>query len=219
MNPEDFDIGILRRIEHSSNAIFWIFAIIGIITIILAKLNNNAYIGHLFNFSKNYNQQLFSPQSLSAPLLILNYLISLSLMIGIAINSIYNLPSFFSAKNVLEIFAFVCSYYFLKTLIQYLLSNWFMRKSHFDIGNAFKQYQVLGLILLPLSIFSIYQTIQFQYLIFVLGTIITIIVYIIQLYFTLKESLHYKVSLLYIILYLCTLEILPLFLIAKYLLS
>lgn len=219
MNPEDFDIGTLKAIEYVSYSVFWVFAIIGTITVLLAKLYNQAYINHLFKFSNNYNQKLFSHQSLSAPLLILNYLISLSLIITIAVHSIYKLPDSFSAKGIISIFISVCIFYLLKTSIQYLLANWFLRKDHFDIRNAFKQYQVLGLIFLPLSIFSLHQSEQFQYLVFILGVIILILVYIIQSYNTLKESLQHKISLFYIILYLCTLEILPLFLLAKYLLS
>lgn len=219
MNPKDFDIGILERIEHVSYTTFWIFVIIGVITVILAKLNNYSYFTYLFNLSNNFNQKLFSSRSLSAPLLILNYLISLSLIITLAFHSVYHFSNSFSAKSILPIFFSVCIFYFIKTIIQYLLANLFIRNDYFDIKNAFKQYQILGLIFLPLAVFSLYQSLQFQYLTFILAVIILTILYLIQSYSSLKESLQHKISLFYIILYLCTLEILPLFLLAKYLLS
>ncbi len=219
MNPKDFDIGILNEISKTSYSFFWVMALIGIGSIILARVNNSAYVSGLLNFSQSNNHKVFSLQSLSSPLLVFNYLISLTLFILIVTNSLSQSEISFSAIRGLKILIGVFIYHTLKTSIQYFVANLFLRKNRFDIRNSIRQYQIIGLILLPISIFCIYQSNDFQRIISILGIIITIVISITQIYNSAKESLHHKISLFYIILYLCTLEILPLFLLAKYFLS
>jgi len=219
MNPKDFEIGVLAEISKTSHSFFWILALIGICSIILARINNNTYINNLLNFSQNYNQKAFFSQSLSSLFLVLNYLIAITLFILIIIHSFSQSEVIFSATYGFKILLSVFIFYFLKTSIQYLIASIFLRKNRFDLRNAIKQYQILGLILLPISIFSLYQSSQFQYSTFIIGAILIAVVSIVQAYNSAKESLQYKISLFYIILYLCTLEILPIFFLAKYFLG
>ena len=218
MNPKDFDIGVFQMLNSTSYAFFWLFAIIGLISITLAKVNNTTYISSLFQLSKNYNQKLFSIQSISAPLLIFNYLISLTLFIFIFCESISITNTQSQFKLLTTIFIGVLAFHILKTSFQYLIANWFLRKDMFEIKFAFRQYQIVGLILLPLIIFSTYQSANFKLYTSILSLIIIAVGYILYWYYSFKDSRQYKISLLYNFLYLCTLEILPVILILKLLL-
>lgn len=219
MNLRDFDIGVFHSINSTYYNFFWILAIVGILTITLAKINNTSYISGLFQFSKNFNQNNLSSKSLSAPLLLLNYLISISLLGYILIESLGLTINASQPKQIFSIFIGLLVFHLIKTGLQYIIANWFLRKDVFDIKNTLQQYQITGIILLPLAIFSVYQSPDFKFFVSILCMVILLISYLIFWYYSFKDSLQYKISLFYIFLYLCTLEILPFLLVAKFLLS
>ena len=219
MNPKDFDVGILEKISHPNYTFFWVLALVGIGAIIFARANNNAYFNSLLNFSQNYNQKIFSSQSQYSPSLALNYLISITLFILVVLNNLDHTEPIFSASYGFSLLLGVLCFYVFKVALQYFIAGVFQRKNKFDIRNAVKKYQILGLVLLPISVFSIYQNTIFQSITISIGIILIVTISLIQAYNSIKESLQYKISLFYIILYLCTLEILPFFLLAKYYLS
>ncbi|MFK8046607.1 MAG: DUF4271 domain-containing protein [Crocinitomicaceae bacterium] len=216
MNPTDFDIGVLTELTSSPHPIFWVLVLLGTGSIILARIIKSSYINGLFQYTKNYNQQLFSLNSLSTPFLIFNYLIALSLSIYLFIDS---KEQNLAEETVIYVFITILTYYILKIGIQYFLANWFQRKELFAVKNAFRSYQIVGLIILPICTLSIYQTsgtkLYISYFIFSIVILSLLFVW----YFSLKDSIQYKISLFYIFLYLCTLEILPLLLIAEYVLN
>lgn len=219
MNPEDFDIGVLQTISPKTYTFFWIFATIGLVSIVFARINNASYIGGLWQYSKNYSSRLFSVNSLSTSFLLLNYLFALTLYIYL-VAELANLYTNRSQWAILStILMGVTVFHLIKSTAQFLIANWFLRKDLFDIRNAFQKYQIIGLILLPITLFSVYQSTGIKLIMAYAGGVVLCAGMAIYFYNCLQVAVKLKISYFYIFLYLCTLEILPLVLLAKYLLS
>jgi hypothetical protein len=219
VNPKDFDIGILRDYDSPSNIVFWTFAIIGVLSIIFARVNNTSYISTLFTAKNTNNKKTSNSISLSTPLLLLNFAIAISLQLYLVNESFAIVVVNSQFKALITIFFAVVIFFFLKTLLQYIVANSFLRKEFFELKNAYHLYQIAGLILLPLALLSIYQSDDFKKMTAIVSIIFVLLCTLYYWYVSLKDSLQYKISLFYIFLYLCTLEILPLLILAKYLLN
>lgn len=218
MNPKDFDIGILQALSNKSYFVFWLFALVGVFSIVLARINNSTYISALFHTTSKNNQNKSLPQSVSAPLLMLNFIIAVSLQFYI-LNESFNILNYSTQAAVLiKTFIAVLLFYVLKSLLQYFGANLFNRNQVFELTNSLKVYQIVGLILLPLAIFSLYQSKNFKLVVSLLAVAVLSLSTIYYWLISFKDSQQYKISLFYIFLYLCTLEILPVILVAKYLL-
>jgi len=212
MNPEDFEIGKLIPLLENNYGYIWVFLIIGLIFIALARTNQYGIIRKLFTQTTRIESKLFNTNSLSVYLLFFNYILILSAFIFLLNNS-------FSSKTsipLLLLFISILIFYILKTSILIGIATLFNRKTYFDITNNLKYYQITGLILLPIVGFSYFQTIVIKDTILLIGVLAITITILLHKYKSLVQARQFNISYLYIILYLCTLEILPALYIIKY---
>ena len=217
MNPRDFDIGVLSPIANSLDALSWFTLFICLILIAIARATNYGYILELFNPSTNFNQKSITLNSRSSYALLINYLLISALYLtllfneygGSQMNTLFFLIVFLSFTVLLSI----------KIGIMYLLANWFNRKFYFDINNSLRYFQIIGILLVPIVGFTFFQSTETKHIFLIINTFIGISTFIYFLYKSLKVAIQLNISLFYIILYLCTLEILPTLLLGKYLLG
>lgn len=207
----------------------WIFGvfIICIIIIIIAKLSYVKRLNHMFKsfIADRFINQLiregyifFEKTSL---LLFINYILTISLAIYFFIFTISKVPHL-GAFFFLEILFYILVFYIIKINTIHIIGRIFESDKETDdhILLIHIYNQIGGIILLPL-IFIIYYTkpsisITLMYLC-LLGGIIN---YLFKLFRVLLSSANKsRFSKFYLFLYLCTLEILPVLIVAKYLMN
>jgi len=217
MNPRDFDIGVLKPILTYSEPLSWVAITLCLILISLARLSNFNYISGLFKLSTNYNQKLSSIRTRPSYLLLCNYVlissVYLNMILGFDPDTNFNtfLPS------ILTIFLIFIILQILKVGSMLLLANWFGRKVYFDVSNLLRYYQIIGVIMVPLIVLSFFQNDQIRYWFIIMALIPGLLIYLYFMYKSLKTAIQFNISFFYIILYLCTLEILPPVLLVRYL--
>ncbi len=109
-----------------------------------------------------------------------------------------------------------------KNLLIFIIAFVFKRRDYFHIQNHFSFYQIIGVIFVPLFILSYFlgDFVVFNKSITMLETytffgLLALIILVIRELKSLFTALTKSISLFYIILYLCTLEILPIILLIK----
>ena len=130
---------------------------------------------------------------------------------------IYTIMLNFEVYSFIKILAIIAVYYIVKRFIGELIGYVFLEKSTMSIvrDSYTNLVSYLGIILFPILILQIYLPLQYFNFIEITALIVCIIAFLL---FTVKLFLiffHKKLSFFYIILYLCTLEILPLFFLIK----
>lgn len=146
------------------------------------------------------------------------------------LNYVFNIS--FLALNLLSIFGFKVKFHFdyyfflfffmsivfIKKLIKDFLSNLIFYQLFRDLKlNQILYYQNLGLILLFVNFSYVLFYIDYQTRIAYLGIIFTIVLFLFKTFREVLLSLKNKISVFYIILYLCALEIIPLLVIYRFL--
>ncbi len=217
MNSSDFDIGVLTPIAGFQDPVTWIIMLLCIVLIGLARLNNFSYIFELFNPSTNYNHKMISLTSRSSYFLLINFFLITSLFFAEFFDDAFSQKINSSIHPVFIILSAFTVFLTLKVGLMLLIANWFKRKVLFDINNLLHYYQIMGIILVPIIGISYFQgdIVRFWATIIILVSGLSLFLYF--SYKSLKLALQYNISFFYIILYLCTLEIMPLLLIVRYL--
>ncbi|MCB9225040.1 MAG: DUF4271 domain-containing protein [Crocinitomicaceae bacterium] len=191
--------------------IFWILMSINVVFIAIAKSLNQTYISSLFT-TAILNRQLLQKiqeelklNSASSILLTITYF-----------NSIAVLVSYLAAKQYGNLALIIAGILIGGALIKWFIM-WFIsfigenRSGIAEHGmNHLIYYQVTGLILTPILIFSHFFSENVYYYI-VLGCLVFAgLIIIFRELQSIGRALKARIGVLYIILYLCTLEILPL---------
>lgn len=189
----------------------WSLMLANIMLFAFVRTVNPGYMRVLFNTAIN-NRQLVNNiredlnlMRLSAILLNLTYFNTLAIILWKASESKANL-------FILIIGAFLLVVALLKLFVIRLLAFFLNSKSALQehILNHFIYFQIAGIILTPFLIFTNYVPERY------VNLTLTILLSIVGLFLVLREfqslirALQYKISIFYIILYLCTLELLPL---------
>ncbi len=216
MNPRDFDIGKLVPIQSNSMYLVLFLLLLGIVLVAFARIIKPNHIQGLFSTSTNMNKKILSTLSASSYLLVFNYIITLSVYIYLFIGPTLLNDNAFKLPKLPFLIILIILFHTLKIGILFLLSNWFNRKLYFDIANNLKYYQIIGLVMLPITALGFYPNQELHNFILLIG-IVTLAIF----GFTLRlksfnEARQYNISYFYIILYLCTLEILPILIILKF---
>jgi len=207
INSTDFE---LIKLNSEINWLNIAALLICVILIISSKIISSDSIYSIIGLRKEKSQ---TSKGLPSYFLSLNYFIVISLYIWnyYVINN--NNEKFYS---LFIIFAIVVSISFTKLLTIYLIDILFKRKNHFHLKLHFQFYQLLGAILLPLYVLTYFfepkHLIISYFFIFILAILLLITREILSLF----TALNNRISLLYLILYLCTLELLPIALVAKF---
>jgi len=183
----------------------------------------NKYLAQLFNATLNYStaSRLFRERSLNllhaAFRLDVLFMIVFSFFLfqsgrklGIQYNQL-------SVINYFLVLGSVIGYFFLKRFayltIGFTTESILETQEH--LYNMDLYNRVLGLLLLPVSLLIAFSTFSGAGILYFLGFAITLTVYLLSILRGLKILMRKHFSIFYLILYLCTLEILPLVFVCK----
>ncbi|MFD1552186.1 hypothetical protein DNU06_00180 [Putridiphycobacter roseus] len=216
MNPRDFDIGKLVPIQNNTMYLVLFMLVVSLLLVAIARINKPNYIQGLLSTSTNMNKKILGTLSASSYFLVLNYLITFSIYIYLLIT--YNIINTASASfsKLTLILLFILLFHAVKIGVLFLISNWFNRFVYFDIANIIKYYQIIGLILLPITALSVFPNEGLHDFILIIGGIAMLVTGMVLRFKSFKEARQFNISYFYIILYLCTLEILPILIILKF---
>lgn len=204
-------VGEAVPVKGNFNLIFWILITINLVLIAISQALNPGYIKNLFSLAFN-NRALVNNiredlnfGKISSILLNLTYFNSLALIAWIAIKSEANLL-IFALVGVFIAAALIKTA--IIQLISFLASTKIGLQDH--IISHLIYFQIGGIILTPILIFT--RSLPDIYIeSLLIGLIIIVAILIIARESqSLMRALQYKISIFYIILYLCTLELLPL---------
>ncbi len=115
-------------------------------------------------------------------------------------------------------FSFILGIYFSKFVINKIFGFIIYRSSVFDefLHNTFAYFKVMGLFLLPIICIIPFVTLNLRITFLVIGVIIIFSLYLISIFRATKIMLQKDILLFYWILYLCTVEFLPIMLLYKF---
>ena len=188
-------------------------------------MSEYAHIPNLFKQRNNINSNQTNFKKLTSLALIVNYYVITTLFIWQFCLTKY-MPNINSAILFLYLLSVVFIVSNLKLIMILVIDTLFNRRDHFHIRLHLYYFQVLGLIVLPIYVLSFYlgdNIAQDSFLngyftkmnLYFVAALLFITIIIIREIKSLLTALNNRISLLYIILYLCTLEILPLILVIK----
>ncbi len=207
INHSNFE---LIKLNSELNWLNIIALLVCVLLVISSKIISSDSILSIIGIRTEKTQ---TSKGLPSYFLSLNYFIIVSLFIWnyyiiINTNSLYN--------SLFIVLAIVIGISFLKLLIIFIIDFLFKRKDHFHIKLHFQFYQLLGVILLPLYILTYFFEPKNLLLTYFYILILIILLLIVREFISLFTALNNRISLLYLILYLCTLELLPIILVAKF---
>ena len=204
----------------------WILGMLILITILFAwiRVFNNKYLKNINAalFNNQWSKKLYEERNVLSQRnsLVLNvfFLFNASLLIVYILTFFkYRLLHFNGFQTFLAILILISAIYFIKYLLLHFTGWLVLAKSHFGeyIHNVFVYNKLYGIVLFPLlwiipfvdynvSAILIYLAIGF----FFLG-------YLLRLIRGINNCIRVKVSIFYLILYLCALEIFPMLIIYK----
>lgn len=219
-------------IQHTTNSEFnliekqiqldwlnWIVILLCLISIIVSRVSDYSYIQNLFKRNNNFNTNAITLKKLSSLSLLFNYYLIISLFIWQYI-IITNNNLFSQSVLFFILITGVISLSVFKFIIIFIIDTLFLQRNHFHIKLHLSYYQILGIVLVPLYILS-YKLDMFltndinKADVYVIFAVIVVLITVIREIKSLFTALKNRISLFYIILYLCTLEILPLILAIK----
>lgn len=188
----------------------WVILGVCILTIVISRILNYEYLNRFYKKFYTFS----SSNKASIMFLVINFIFVSSFFVKQILVSF----SFATINNWLlyvYIIVSISSLIILKFLIIYSLRWLFNFKTNYIIPSHLKFFQILGLILLPIFILTYFIANDIKPYVYLVGFMIysfLIVLREIQLFLI---AFKQKISFLYIILYLCTLEILPLILFIK----
>ena len=208
----------LEPINNSIDWSDWVVLGLCILTLISSRILNFEYLTTFFKKSPDY----FSTNKASVLSLVFNFILTSSFFLKQVILAPPLSFSFFKNNNLLiylTLFLSISALIILKFLTLYLLRILFNTKSNYILYYHLKYYQMMGILILPLFLLSYFLSPEIKTYIYGFSFILYCLLLIrreSEIFFT---ALKQRVSFLYIILYLCTLEILPLILSIKILIG
>ncbi len=205
----------------------WIPGVLLLALVLLAwiRIFYYKYIGQIFSSVLNYsisNKLLEAKNAvLSRVNTVLNFLFVLSLSLFVfevlSIHKIHVLE-FTSFNYFLICFGFITSFYLIKTLFIKISGHIFdgIDEVNEYLHNMFIINKTMGILLLPIVIALPYVPDNLTVIFLYSGYILISILLLISLIRSFQISIKINLSIFYLILYLCTLEILPFLLVVKF---
>ncbi|MDD3322217.1 MAG: DUF4271 domain-containing protein [Paludibacter sp.] len=128
-----------------------------------------------------------------------------------------NTSNEFSLSNFLVIFLITGIFFLLKSFLFELIGYVFFDSSSLKLATEsyFNVLSFLGILLFPVLVMRIYVSIQFIHIIDTIALILSVFAVILVIIKLIQIFLHKIVASFYIMLYLCTLEFLPLFILFR----
>lgn len=210
-----------ERVVRSVDGVFWLLLLVLVVFAYLRTVKSKrlTQLGESF-FSTRFVSQMLREEGVLRSDVNLLMLFSSLIVISISLSFIPVHLSWFNLQN--ESFGVVFGWMFLLSLGLFIvknilvkLSNWFFTSANYSqeyIFNSFQFTQAFGLLLFPLVLLHLYTGVinafWFYWIAFFVGGVMYL-GRIVKLVYLAMNSTNF--SLVYIILYLCTLEILPLF--------
>jgi hypothetical protein len=189
------------------DSVFWFLMGFNLVVIAIVQTLHPHHIKDLFivTFSKSANNNLLDLGRFTSVLLNFTYLTCLGV-----IASNYSNQS--DELILLLILVGILGVLFVKLLfIRFLASLTNTKKGFLDhINNHFIFFQLGGIILTPVLLFTYSTPTKYADIVLIGILCLLAILILIREFKSILTALEYKISILYIILYLCTLEILPL---------
>lgn len=194
-------------LTSSMDTLFWILMGFNLVVIAIVQTLHPHHIKDLFlvTFSKAGSNSLLDLGRFTSVLLNFTYLTSMGYVVAYYSNQSNELILFFIILGILSLLLIkLLSIRILATLAD-------TKKGFMDhINNHFIFFQLGGVILTPVLLFSYSAPTKYNELVLIaIAFLLTILIFVRELK-SILTALEYKISILYIILYLCTLEILPL---------
>ncbi|MEX1000773.1 MAG: DUF4271 domain-containing protein [Crocinitomicaceae bacterium] len=208
------EVGQGVPILRDRELVFWILMICNLLFIAIARTVRPHYLSALF-FTAIINRQLIQKSqeelkllSFSSAILSCTYFINLGVLISYGINGDYG---FFTLKIIGLIAAIVCAKWMMMWFLSFVTEN---KAGILQHGlNHLVFFQVGGIILTPIIILSHFLSYQWQSPILLATLIFVGFLIVLREFQSIARAIKARISLLYIILYLCTLELLPLVLV------
>ena len=203
----------------------WVLGLIIILWMVFASVRVEFpdYLGQIFSSLVNFNAttRLFRQRGyktmFGAMRLDLIFYLTLPLSVfQIAQFFKVDVPGFPSIVLFIGLFLVINSYFFIKILIHRLVGSIAMLKDQTDelVFNIRLYYRALGFILLPITTVHAILA-QTNFITIWIMALLIVLIYMATLIRSIYLGYQKDISIFYLILYLCTLEILPLLLIFK----
>jgi hypothetical protein len=209
----------INHIDHTNfeliklnSEINWLNIITILICVILIIISKVISSDSIYSIIGLRNEKTQTSKGLPSYFLNLNYFLIVSLFIWNYYITTSNANYFYPFFIILIL---VISVSLLKILAIYIVDILFNRKNHFHIRIHFQFYQLIGVILLPLYVLSYFFEPKNLTLFYLYVSILFILGLITREFLSLFTALNNRISLFYLILYLCTLELLPVILVIK----
>ncbi|NDW13030.1 DUF4271 domain-containing protein [Bacteroides sp. 214] len=178
-------------------------------------------LGQNFILHKNRSSLFISVTSADMRFMLL-LVLQTCLLLGICLLTYFKdltpeLTQHVSPHLLLTLYCCICVVYFILKWITYLFVGWvFLDKTtvRLWIESYFTIIYFVGFVLFPLTLFSVYFNLSTN-LLFISGIVILIVVKILIFYKSIKFFFGQASSLVALILYLCALEIIPIFMVFK----
>lgn len=203
-------------LNQSFNWIFWLFNLIGLFAFAYVRTAQPGYIALLFRTGL-YNRQLYQNtqeqlrlNSFGSVFLLIAYLCGLTNLI------MYFLP-IQGPNYTLLIFGVLTGV----LLVKYLVIKLTMIVSESSAGltehwlNHLIYFQITGLILVPFLAFTHYLPTEWRSITLKSILVVVILIVLVREYQSILRSVQQRMPFVYIILYLCTLELIPLIVFIK----
>ena len=207
INHTDFE---LNNLNSGINWLNIAAVLLCVALIISSKIISSDSISSIIGLRKVKTQ---TSKGLPSYFLSLNYFIVVSLYIW-NFDMVYNGTQHF--YSLFLILTLVLGVALIKLLTIFLIDVLFKRKNHFHLKLHFKFYQLQGVTLLPLYVLTYFLESNTLIISYLCILILSVILLIVRETLSLFTALNNSISLLYLILYLCTLELLPIALIFKF---
>ncbi|MCB0476522.1 MAG: DUF4271 domain-containing protein [Crocinitomicaceae bacterium] len=215
------DIVEVPRVMNHLEVLFWPL-VISLIVIALVRLRSPKTLFAIFKIAGNnahlhlYLREGFNVNGISSYLLQLNYF----LVFGILSYCIYDHWSQSSEIDYLILLVCLLAPW-LYFVVKYIVIKIFAFLTDTEQGffeyliNYKVFYQAQGILLLPFTIALIFSSFEQQYYLALIAISVFVLIGVIRTVLSFLYAIRYGFSVLYIFLYLCTLEILPLVVIFK----
>ena len=206
----------VKNIEQDNELYFLIFVLIALlISLLKSRYKDLSKMFFLSTFDKKSSEKFLKKDNVFSERV--NYIINVILVFNMTIVLLI-FKEDHSYTSFLKIFLFVILFYVLKYFTVKLLCNVFNIRelTKFSIFHTFLHDKFFSIIITPLLILYFFSIISFSNYLIYLCLIILCLVVIFKLYWIYKIlSKIIGISTVYIILYLCMIEIIPFSLIAK----
>ncbi len=214
--------------EHFPNEWSFVIILILLLLLLIIRFYKQRFLKNLFISIINYQVALKNYKENNSLSIKINviittiFIINISFFITLACYKFNFFP--FEIKGIL-LFIYILIVIFLFYSVKYIFYK--ILAFIFDITNQVKEFyynvfifnKVLGIILIPLSIILPFIRCENVNFLYKFAIILIIIVLVWKLLYSIYVAFRLKLSILYLILYLCALEILPAIAVIKFLLA